>query len=316
MSGILQVRDTIRDFLRKYDEVISPLFRFVAAWLMFWSINQLYGYSDLFARSIVTFLLSVICALVSGATATLIGSIVIIFNTFFVSKEIGIITFLLFMIIYFMYMRMFPRCGWILFFVPIMYIFKLNFAIPLVVAIFPGASGMVPVAIGIFLYKYAGCIKDINEMLITASDKEEIDIYTYLIDNLLKNKEILMMAIVFALVILVTFFIYKLPFDYSWYVAIGVGGLCNILFAMVCGVALDVEVPGGSLVLGTIIGILVGVIVMVCKRLVDFSRKEVVQFEDDDYYYYVKAIPKYNVSAKKKTVKQVTSKRTEEKSKD
>ncbi|MBQ8924337.1 MAG: hypothetical protein IJ053_06030 [Lachnospiraceae bacterium] len=313
MSGILQVRDAIRDFLRRYDEVISPLFRFIAAWLMFWSINQLYGYSDLFERSIVIFLLSVICALISGAAATLIGSIVIIFNTFFVSKEIGIITFLLFMIIYFMYMRMFPQCGWILFFVPIMYIFKLNYAIPLVVAIFAGASGMVPAAIGIFLYKYSICVKDLSGMLSAAAENEEVDIYSYLIDNLLKNKEILMMAIVFALVILVTFFIYKLPFDYSWYVAIGVGGLCNILFAMICGVSLKVEISSGSLVFGTFIGILIGVMVMVCKRLVDFSRKEVVQFEDDDYYYYVKAIPKYNVSVKKKTVKKVTSNKTEDK---
>ena len=36
--------------------------------------------------------------------------------------------------------------------------------------------------------------------------------------------------------------------------------------------------------------------------MVDYSRKETVQFEDDDYYYYVKAIPKYNVTAKKKNV--------------
>ncbi|MBQ9610545.1 MAG: hypothetical protein IJV15_14025 [Lachnospiraceae bacterium] len=313
MSGILQVRDAIRDFLRRYDEIITPLFRFIAAWLMFWSINKLYGYSDLFDRSIVIFLLSVICALVSGAVATLIGCIVIIFSAFFVSKEIGIVTFLLFMIIYFMYMRMFPRCGWILFFVPIMYIFKLTYAIPLVVAIFAGASGMVPVAFGILLYKYAGCVSELNDMLSSAADKDEIDVYTYLIDNVLKNKEILMLAIVFALVILVTFFIYKLPFDYSWYVAIGVGGLCNILFAMVCGVYLDVNVPGGALVAGTIVGIIIGVLVTMCKRLVDFSRKEVVQFEDDDYYYYVKAIPKYNVSAKKKTVKKVTSTKTNQK---
>ena len=63
MSGLIEVRDAIRNFLRKYDEVISPLFRFIAAWFMFWSINKLYGYSELFERGIVVFLLSVICAL-------------------------------------------------------------------------------------------------------------------------------------------------------------------------------------------------------------------------------------------------------------
>lgn len=307
MSGLIQARDAIRNFLRKYDEIFTPLFRFIAAWFMFWSINKLYGYSDLFERGIVTFLLSVICALVSGAMAVLIGCMVIVFNCFFVSKAIGVIAVLLFIIIYCMYMRMFPDCAWILFFVPIMYIFKMTYAIPLIVAIFAGASGMVPAAIGVFLYRFALSIKDVNSMLVAAEKKEDVDVYSYLIDNVLKNKEILMVAIVFAIVILITFFIYKLPFDYSWYVAIGLGGIVNVLAFMIVGVMLEMEVPFGSVVFGSFIGILVTVAVQVCKRLVDYSRKEVVQFEDDEYYYYVKAIPKYGVSEKKKKVNKITS---------
>ncbi len=310
MSGLIEVRDAIRNFLRKYDEVISPLFRFIAAWFMFWSINKLYGYSELFERGIVVFLLSVICALVSEPMAVLIGSIVVIFNCFFVSKEIGIIALLLFIIIYCMYMRMFPNCAWIMFFVPIMYIFKLTYAIPLIVAIFAGAAGMVPAAIGVFLYKFSLGVKDVNEMLVTAVKKEDVDIYQYLIDNVLKNKEMIMVMIVFAIVILLTYFVYLLPFDYSWYVAIGTGGLLNVLSFMICGVMFEVEAEFGPLIFGSFVGILVTVVVMMCKRLVDYSRKEVVQFEDDDYYYYVKAIPKYGVSEKKKTVKKMTNTNT------
>ncbi len=306
MSGLIQVRDAIRNFLRRFDEVISPLFYFIAAWFMFWSINHLYGYSELFERSIVTFLLSVICALVSAPMAVLIGSLVIIFNCFFVSKEIGIIAVLVFIIIYCMYMRMFPDCAWILFFVPIMYIFKMTYAIPLIVAIFAGASGIVPAAIGVFLYKFAIGVSDVNSMLLAAVKKEDVDIYSYLIDNVLKDKDMLLTAIVFAIVILLTFFIYKLPFDYSWYVAIGAGGIINILAFMIVGVMMDMEIPFGSLVFGSFVGIIVTAVVQVCKRLVDYSRKEVVQFEDDDYYYYVKAVPKYGVSEKKKTVKKIT----------
>ncbi len=308
MSGLIQVRDSIRNFLRRFDEVISPLFYFIAAWFMFWSINKLYGYSELFERGIVTFLLSVICALVSASTAVLIGCIVIIFNCFFVTKEIGIIALFIFIIIYCMYMRMFHDCAWILFFVPIMYIFKMTYAIPLIVAIFAGAAGIVPAAIGVLLYKFAVGVSDVNNMLLTAVKKEDVDIYSYLIDNVLKDREMLLTAIVFAIVILLTFFIYKLPFDYSWYVAIGAGGIINILAFLIVGVMMDMEVAFGSLIFGSFIGIIVTVVVQICKRLVDYSRKEVVQFEDDDYYYYVKAIPKYGISEKKKTVKKVTDK--------
>ena len=38
------------------------------------------------------------------------------------------------------------------------------------------------------------------------------------------------------------------------------------------------------------------------------SRTERVQFEDDEYYYYVKAVPKMYVAVKEKQVKTINAK--------
>ena len=43
---------------------------------------------------------------------------------------------------------------------------------------------------------------------------------------------------------------------------------------------------------------------------VDYSRTEYTQFEDDDYYYYVKAVPKIKVTATDVRVKHINVKRT------
>ena len=37
----------------------------------------------------------------------------------------------------------------------------------------------------------------------------------------------------------------------------------------------------------------------------DYTRAEHLQFEDDEYYYYVKAIPKVSVAVREKTVKKI-----------
>mgnify|MGYP003202143642 FL=1 len=42
---------------------------------------------------------------------------------------------------------------------------------------------------------------------------------------------------------------------------------------------------------------------------VDYSRTERLQFEDDEYYYYVKAIPKISVTAPEKTVKHINERK-------
>ena len=42
---------------------------------------------------------------------------------------------------------------------------------------------------------------------------------------------------------------------------------------------------------------------------VDYNRTEIVQFEDDEYYYYVKAVPKNILAAPEKKVKRINKQR-------
>ena len=49
------------------------------------------------------------------------------------------------------------------------------------------------------------------------------------------------------------------------------------------------------MILGSVLGVAIAFALKFFKFCVDFNRTERVQFEDDDYYYYVKAVPKINV---------------------
>ena len=61
-------------------------------------------------------------------------------------------------------------------------------------------------------------------------------------------------------------------------------------------------------ILSTGIGFLIE---FLCFNL-DYSRTEKVQFEDDEYYYYVKAIPKVAVTTPEKTVKKINERQETE----
>ena len=303
MAGLIAVRDSIRDFLRKYDEVITPVIRFIFALVIFSCVNSLFGYSEFLDRGVIVFLLSVISALVSTPVVVFVAGVVIAVHCFSVSIDVGVLALLLFLIMYCSYMRMFQNTGYVLALVPVLYMLKLPFAAPVLVAIFAGFSGAVPAAFGVVLYYFAQYVKEAQATL-TAGTEKDFQGYAYIVNNIVKDKNMLLAIIAFAIVILVTAFIYRLRFDYAWYVAIGVGSVFTILVFMVCGMFVGVNANAGSLVLGALLGGVVSVIVQMCKSVVDYSRKEVVQFEDDDYYYYVKAIPK--LGSQKKTVKNIT----------
>ena len=69
----------------------------------------------------------------------------------------------------------------------------------------------------------------------------------------------------------------------------------------------DTNVSIGGLILGTIVAVLIAIVVEFFAFHVDYSRTERVQFEDDEYYYYVKAVPKMNISVPSKTVKRINT---------
>ena len=57
------------------------------------------------------------------------------------------------------------------------------------------------------------------------------------------------------------------------------------------------------LVLSTVAAIFAGVVIQFIFMNLDYARTENVQFEDDEYYYYVKAVPKKMIAKEEKVVK-------------
>ena len=57
-------------------------------------------------------------------------------------------------------------------------------------------------------------------------------------------------------------------------------------------VRLDVDISVGGLLLGAIVATAIAFLFKLFTFSVDYAKTERVQFEDDGYYYYVKAVPK------------------------
>ena len=64
-----------------------------------------------------------------------------------------------------------------------------------------------------------------------------------------------------------------------------------------------------GIILGTAAAVLIGLGMEFFLFHLDYTRTERVQFEDDEYYYYVKAVPKVLLPTKKKRVKQINKRK-------
>ena len=79
--------------------------------------------------------------------------------------------------------------------------------------------------------------------------------------------------------------------------------LLSILIGLAVGASSADGINLAMAILGSILGGLVMAFAQFLDCVVDYTKKEYLQFEDDDYFYYVKAIPKIQVSRSERNVK-------------
>ena len=70
---------------------------------------------------------------------------------------------------------------------------------------------------------------------------------------------------------------------------------------------MNVNINIGSVILSGVLAAVAGLLIEFAALGIDYSRSETTQFEDDEYVYYVKAVPKSFVAQSEKKIKNISS---------
>lgn len=87
------------------------------------------------------------------------------------------------------------------------------------------------------------------------------------------------------------------------------GVMIEVMILLVGDLMYDTNLSIVSALLGAVVTLIACKIIEFFRFCLDYSRTEKVQFEDDEYYYYVKAVPKMTVAAPTNTVKKINTQR-------
>ena len=234
-----------------------------------------------------------------------LGAVLICAHAFALSLEVFAMAAGLLFIMYAIYFRVAPGYGYVLILTPVAFLLKIPYALPLVLGLVGGPACAVPIGCGTVIYNLMYYMKN-NETMLTSSETEAMTSrITYLVENVLYNKSVILSVLVFAVTLMVVYAIHRMSTDYAWYVAIGVGSVVNVVLFLVGALVMKVNVAIGSLLLGTFVSAGIALVAEFMVFSVDYSRTEYTQFEDDEYYYYVKAVPKKMIAKEEKVVKQM-----------
>ena len=123
-------------------------------------------------------------------------------------------------------------------------------------------------------------------------------------------------VIAFVVVILFVNLLRTRAFDYAWRIAVIAGGVIYILVILAGDFCISITVAMVPMILSTVISVLAGFVLEFFVFGGDYSRTERLEYEDDEYYYYVKAVPKATVATSERSIKKINAEPVKEEKKE
>lgn len=310
MTTLLVAKQYMKLFYSKYEIYITPFLKFLLAFTALRLINSRLGYMAAVNRLPIVLIVALMCSFMPTNFIVIMAALFILLHLYAFSLECTIVIGAAFLLMFLLYFRFSPKDTAVVVLTPVCFVLKIPYVIPISMGLIGTPTSAVSVACGIIVY-YMIHYVNVNVSLLRGMTEEETAAkFKIVIDGILNNKEMVVTIAAFAVTLILVYIIRRLSIDYAWTIAMAAGAFVNVMVILIGDLMFDTNVSILGTVIGTVVSLLLTGILQFFVFHVDYSRTEKVQFEDDEYYYFVKAVPKVYLARKDKRVKRITPKKT------
>ena len=316
MTTLLVAKQILMTLYSRYEVYITPLLKFMTALISLLLINSRIGYMDTIDRMTVVLIVALMCSFMPMNFIVVMSALFVLLHLYSFSLECTLVVGVGFFLMFLLYLRFSPKDTLVVLIMPICFLLKIPYVVPLAMGLIGTPASMVSVGCGVIAYYMVHYVAQ-NVSVIAAMTGDEtssinfsVARFKFVVDGILNNKEMAVTIMAFAFTVLLVYLIRRLSIDYAWTIAMAAGVVVNIMILLVGDLMFDTNVSLFGVIVGNIVAFLLTVVLQFFVFNVDYSRTEKVQFEDDEYYYYVKAVPKVVVSRAEKKVKQINSQKS------
>ena len=310
MTTLLVIKQMLMMIYSKYEVYITPLLKFLLALVTLLLINSRLGYMESVTKMTVVLIVALMCSFMPMNFIVLMGAVFVLLHLYAFSLECAAIVGAGFLLLFLLYLRFSPKDTLVVVLMPICFLLRIPYVLPIAMGLVGTPASAVSVACGVIVYYILHYVTQNATAIAAMTDEETAAKFRFIIDGLLKNREMVVMIAAFAITVIIVYLLRRLSMDYAWTIAMIAGAVVNIMVLLVGDLIFDINLSLLSVILGTILSFLIVLVLQFFVFYVDYSRTEKVQFEDDEYYYYVKAVPKVTVARPEKKVKHINSART------
>jgi len=268
-------------------------------------INGKLGFMERIDRMTIVLIAALMCSFMPMNFIIIVAAAFVLLHVYALSLECAVVVLAAFLLMFLLYFRFSPKDTAVVLLTPICFWMHIPYTIPIAIGLLGSPASAVSVACGTVAYYLIAYVNESTTTLISMEAEEITTKFRFIIDGMLDNRTMVVTAAVFAITLILVYLIRRLSVDHSWTIAIVAGSLVNIMLLLVGDLMFDTNVAIGGVILGTAAAALIATVIQFFAFNVDYGRTEKVQFEDDEYYYYVKAVPKVTVATPERKVKKI-----------
>ena len=306
MTNLLEAKENVKRIYSKYGMYITPAMKFVLALFSIIMINASLGYMSILNNVAIVLMASLACSFLPWGFLIGACALFILGHLYSLSIECAIIAFALFVLMFLLYFRFTPKDALVVLLTPLCFFLKIPYLIPIAMGLIGTPMAIISMSCGIVTHFVIQSVSG-GAITITGEEPETASKFRHKLAGLVATTAMIITLVSFALTLALVYVIRRMSIDHSWTVAIITGAVVNVMILLVGDLIFDTSVSLLGVLLGSAVSIGLAKVVQFFTFNMDYSRTEKVQFEDDEYYYYVKAVPKIAVTPTAKTVKKINS---------
>lgn len=307
MTTIYELKGIAKRIYARYGTFILPAVKFFVEFAALLLIRSSFGYDERISSVPISLILSLIACILPLGVSILIPAIVLLMDFYALSMEVFLAGGAILLIVALLYLRFSPQTGYMIVLTPILFAFHIPYIMPAAAGLLFGPGAAVSVVCGTFLYYFLHGVSTNAAALADSEDSSTTEKIAAIIKQITGNREMLLVILVFVLMTILIYILRRMAINHAWTIAIIAGFMAE--FVILFGGFLAMELSGniGFLVLGNLLSLALAFVLKFLFFSVDYKRTEKVQYEDDDYYYYVRAVPKIEIEPQEKQVHKYSS---------
>ncbi len=305
MNSLFEKKEYLLRFYGKNSRYIDKMLKFLLTLLVLIFIDTNIGFMPAVSHPLTILGVSIICAFLPSVAIALVVSAVVLLQFYTWAAGTAVIVAVIFFLIFIFCLRFTPNRTIILLITPVAFMLKIPVLVPIVCGLIGSPVWALPVAFGTLVYYM---IYYVNAYGVRMGDITKAGFLTQVIaypQQIFGSKEMLLAIVSMTVCLWLVYVIRRMSLDNSWKIAITAGAIANVIMLVAGSVVLELDTSYIIVIVGSFVAVFAALVLELFVFSVDYSRTEYLQFEDDEYYYYVKAVPKISLTAPEKTVKRI-----------